>query len=114
MEAYTSQERPEAILDGFAWGTLAANSKVVDVAGGLGTVAAVIAGAHRQLQFVVEDRQSVIEHSKKASHPAARLRSADRCPVLEGEAPRRKGRFRRCAHRERLARNSDAGINGSV
>ncbi|KZV90641.1 S-adenosyl-L-methionine-dependent methyltransferase [Exidia glandulosa HHB12029] len=65
MEAYTSQEQPEAILNGFVWGGLEPGSKVVDVAGGLGTVASVVATAHSGLRFVVEDRPSVIEHSKK-------------------------------------------------
>lgn len=50
---------------GFNWASLPDGATVVDVGGGIGSIAAKIAGAHPKLRFVVQDRPSVVEEGKK-------------------------------------------------
>ncbi|KAJ7724579.1 O-methyltransferase [Mycena maculata] len=61
MACSTKLEPPEAILAGFNWAGLAENSVIVDVGGGVGSTALVIAKAIPHVNFVVQDRSSVIE-----------------------------------------------------
>ncbi|KAF7367843.1 O-methyltransferase [Mycena sanguinolenta] len=57
-------EPPESILVGFKWADLPENSIVVDVGGGVGSTALIIAKAVPHLNLVVQDRSSVIEDAK--------------------------------------------------
>ncbi|KAJ6505395.1 O-methyltransferase [Mycena sanguinolenta] len=57
-------EPPEAILAGFKWASLPENSVVVDIGGGVGSTALIIAKAVPHLNLVVQDRSSVIEDAK--------------------------------------------------
>ncbi|KAJ7234013.1 O-methyltransferase [Mycena haematopus] len=57
-------EPPEAILAGFKWAKLPENSVIVDVGGGVGSTALIIAKAVPHVSLVVQDRFSVIEDAK--------------------------------------------------
>ncbi|KAJ7115333.1 O-methyltransferase [Mycena epipterygia] len=61
MACSTKLEPPEAILAGFKWADLPADSIVVDIGGGVGSTALMIAKAVPHLNLVVQDRASVIE-----------------------------------------------------
>ncbi|KAJ7855081.1 hypothetical protein B0H13DRAFT_1903300 [Mycena leptocephala] len=67
MACSTKLEPPEAILAGFKWDDLPENSVVVDVGGGVGSTALIIANAFPHLSVVVQDRSSVIEDAKITS-----------------------------------------------
>ncbi|KAJ6601633.1 O-methyltransferase [Mycena sp. CBHHK59/15] len=58
---------PAAMLSGFKWNSLPENSVVVDVGGGVGSMALVIAQAVPHIKLVVQDRASVIDDAKYAS-----------------------------------------------
>ncbi|KAJ7609461.1 O-methyltransferase [Roridomyces roridus] len=57
-------EPPEAILIGFDWAGLPTNSVVVDVGGGVGSTALILATKLPDLKVVIQDRCSVIEDAK--------------------------------------------------
>ncbi|KAJ7934559.1 hypothetical protein B0H13DRAFT_1855156 [Mycena leptocephala] len=57
MACSTKLELPEAILAGFKWDNLPKNSVVVDVGGGGGSTALIIANAFPHLSVVVQDRK---------------------------------------------------------
>ncbi|KAF8899312.1 O-methyltransferase [Infundibulicybe gibba] len=50
---------PGAILRAFDWGSLAKGSLIVDVGGGSGFPAMVVARAHPELKIIIQDRESV-------------------------------------------------------
>jgi len=54
-------EAPDAILQGFPWGSLPSNSLIVDVGGGIGSLALKIAKVNPHLRMLIQDRQKVIE-----------------------------------------------------
>ncbi|KAF8521225.1 S-adenosyl-L-methionine-dependent methyltransferase [Hysterangium stoloniferum] len=56
---------PDAILKGFPWGSLPNNSLMVDVGGGIGTLALKIARVHPDIHIVVQDRPMVIGMGEK-------------------------------------------------
>ncbi|KAJ6605378.1 O-methyltransferase [Mycena vulgaris] len=64
MACSTKLEPPEAILRGFKWAELPADSVIVDLGGGVGSTAFVIAKAVPRVKLVVQDRSSVIEDAK--------------------------------------------------
>ncbi|KAJ7890328.1 O-methyltransferase [Mycena leptocephala] len=64
MACSTKLEPPEAILAGFKWTDLPEHSVVVDVGGGVGSTALIIAKAVLHVNLVVQDRSSVIEDAK--------------------------------------------------
>ncbi|KAI0749627.1 S-adenosyl-L-methionine-dependent methyltransferase [Daedaleopsis nitida] len=63
MNGTRQWEAPNGILQGFDWEDLPEGSVVVDVGGGIGTTAVVVADAHPHLRVVVEDRKQVIENA---------------------------------------------------
>ncbi|KAJ7447576.1 O-methyltransferase [Mycena galericulata] len=64
MACSTKLEPPEAILAGFEWAALPEKAVIVDVGGGVGSTALVIAKAISHVNLVVQDRYSVIEDAK--------------------------------------------------
>lgn len=52
-------------LSGFDWSSLAPGSKVVDVGGGVGSTALVLAKEYPQLKVVVQDLPSTIAEAEK-------------------------------------------------
>jgi len=50
----------DAILEGYAWDNLPEGSLVVDVGGGVGWQALILATHFPQLRFVIQDRESVV------------------------------------------------------
>ncbi|KAF7338950.1 O-methyltransferase [Mycena venus] len=64
MACSTKLEPPEAILAGFKWADLSEGSVIVDVGGGVGSTALIIAKAVPHVNLVVQDRSSVIEDAK--------------------------------------------------
>lgn len=64
------------VCTGFEWGSLPAESTVVDVGGGVGSVSLVLAKSFPSLKIVVQDRAEVIEGEAKAvrASPAPLLR----------------------------------------
>ncbi|KAJ7851072.1 O-methyltransferase [Mycena olivaceomarginata] len=64
MACSTRLEPPEAILAGFKWADLPEDAIVVDVGGGVGSTALIIAKAVPHVNLVVQDRCSVIEDAK--------------------------------------------------
>ncbi|KAI5888463.1 S-adenosyl-L-methionine-dependent methyltransferase [Schizophyllum commune H4-8] len=60
-----SAQNPDNILKTLDWASLPQGAKVVDVGGGMGHVVIPIAKRYPQLQFVVEDRQAVVEKAKE-------------------------------------------------
>ncbi|KAJ6568854.1 O-methyltransferase [Mycena capillaripes] len=64
MACSTKLEPPEAILAGFKWTDLPEDSVIVDVGGGVGSTALIIAKAVPHVNLVVQDRSSVIEDAK--------------------------------------------------
>ncbi|KLO09769.1 O-methyltransferase, partial [Schizopora paradoxa] len=66
--AGSQQLEPSAyVVIGHQWGGLPKNAKVVDVGGGVGTVACQLAEAFPHLDFVVQDLPAVIEDGKKVN-----------------------------------------------
>ncbi|KAJ7483137.1 O-methyltransferase [Mycena galericulata] len=57
-------EPPEAVLDGFKWHDLPKESLIVDLRGGIGSTTLIIAKAVPHLNFVVQDRPTVIEDAE--------------------------------------------------
>ncbi|KAF8185273.1 O-methyltransferase [Mycena galopus ATCC 62051] len=64
MACSTKLEPPEAILSGFKWSDLPKNSVIVDLGGGVGSTALIIAKAVPHVNLVVQDRSSVIEDAQ--------------------------------------------------
>ncbi|KAK8109290.1 hypothetical protein PG984_015091 [Apiospora sp. TS-2023a] len=58
--------RAEHLLQGFAWGALPAGSLVVDVGGGSGATALMLARAHPGLRLVVQDQAVPIANARAA------------------------------------------------
>jgi ubiquinone/menaquinone biosynthesis C-methylase UbiE len=56
------------IESGFPWGSLPKNSLIVDVGGGIGSVALKIAKVHPHLRMVIQDRPMVIEKGEDVCH----------------------------------------------
>ena len=54
---------------GFDWGSLSKGSMIVDVGGGVGAQSLALAKAFAHLQFIVEDRPSVISDAAKVLIP---------------------------------------------
>jgi ubiquinone/menaquinone biosynthesis C-methylase UbiE len=52
-------------LAAFPWEDLPTGSTVVDVGGGIGSTTMVLAGRYENLNFVVQDREFVVEMGKK-------------------------------------------------
>lgn len=52
---------------GFEWASLPEGSIVVDVAGGIGNLTMALAGVHKHLRYVVQDRPAVIEAAQQVS-----------------------------------------------
>ncbi|KAJ7473961.1 O-methyltransferase [Mycena latifolia] len=71
MACSTKLEPPDAILRGFKWADLPVDSVIVDVGGGVGSIALVIAKAVPHVSLVVQDRTSVIEDAKAYCEDAA-------------------------------------------
>ncbi|KAK7065068.1 O-methyltransferase [Favolaschia claudopus] len=65
MACSTKLEPPKAILAGFQWSELSRGAVVVDVGGGVGSTARVIAEAMPHIELVVQDRWSVIEDAQE-------------------------------------------------
>ncbi|KAL7277477.1 hypothetical protein ACG7TL_008398 [Trametes sanguinea] len=59
-------ETKEGILYGYPWASLAPDSVLVDVAGGLGSTSLTVATAHPHIEVVVEDRPQVVEIAPSA------------------------------------------------
>ncbi|KAJ7893819.1 S-adenosyl-L-methionine-dependent methyltransferase [Mycena olivaceomarginata] len=59
-------EPPEAVLNGFKWHDLPQESLVVDLGGGIGSTTLIIAKAVPHLNFVVQDRPTVIYWAQAA------------------------------------------------
>ncbi|KAJ7829596.1 O-methyltransferase [Mycena olivaceomarginata] len=57
-------EPPEAVLNGFKWHDLPQESLVVDLGGGIGSTTLIIAKAVPHLNFVVQDRPTVIKDAE--------------------------------------------------
>ncbi|KAJ7833940.1 O-methyltransferase [Mycena olivaceomarginata] len=57
-------EPPEAVLNGFKWHDLPQESLVVDLGGGIGSTTLIIAKAVPHLNFVVQDRPTVIQDAE--------------------------------------------------
>ena len=55
--------------EGFEWGNLPADSLVVDVGGGIGTVTMNLAEKHKHLRYVVQDLPGVVAESKEVRPP---------------------------------------------
>ncbi|KIY52438.1 S-adenosyl-L-methionine-dependent methyltransferase [Fistulina hepatica ATCC 64428] len=64
MQGSKSAESPTAILKGFKWDSLPADSVIVDVGGGTGHVSLIIAKENPMFRYVVQDRAAVIPHAK--------------------------------------------------
>ncbi|KIP10236.1 hypothetical protein PHLGIDRAFT_266603 [Phlebiopsis gigantea 11061_1 CR5-6] len=64
MEAAKRTRKYQAILEGFDWEGLPMNSIVVDVGGGIGSESLTLAKHHPHLQFVVQDREQVVNQAK--------------------------------------------------
>ncbi|KAI9437950.1 S-adenosyl-L-methionine-dependent methyltransferase [Lactarius indigo] len=60
MTNVTNLTPENAILEGYAWENLPPGSLVVDVGGGVGSQSLILARRHPNLQFVVQDRDSVL------------------------------------------------------
>jgi len=74
MVGFAQGEAPDAVLQGFPWASLPENSLVVDVGGGIGSLALKIAKAHPHIRMVIQDRPAVIgmgEEFWKAELPDA-------------------------------------------
>lgn len=74
MAGVQNMAAPGAILQGFEWKTVPDGSTVVDVGGGVGAQSLAISKAYPRLQFVVQDRQQVIDGAEK-------VRSSVQCLV---------------------------------
>ena len=64
MRATTHYNSDTVVKEGFEWDKLPEGSVVVDVAGGIGNLTMALAGTHKHLRYVVQDRPAVI----KAAH----------------------------------------------
>ncbi|KAF9459996.1 O-methyltransferase [Collybia nuda] len=64
MEGSTKFDPPNAILQGFDWGSLPSKALVVDVGGGMGHTTKKICEAYPDLKYVVQDRPMVIEQGR--------------------------------------------------
>ncbi|EMD37634.1 hypothetical protein CERSUDRAFT_114284 [Gelatoporia subvermispora B] len=74
MKGSTAYGDPTEVLRGFEWEKLPKGAVVVDVGGGLGSTTQTIFDAHNHLQYIVQDRASVIDNAKEfwqASRPDA-------------------------------------------
>lgn len=60
MRATTHYNSDTAVKQGFEWDKLPEGSLVVDVAGGIGNLTMALAGTHKHLRYVVQDRPAVI------------------------------------------------------
>ncbi|KAF7373893.1 S-adenosyl-L-methionine-dependent methyltransferase [Mycena sanguinolenta] len=65
MEGVKTMVPPEAVLNAYDWGRLAAGSLVCDVGGGVGTASLTLATEFPELKFLVQDLENVIEQGKK-------------------------------------------------
>ena len=64
----------KGVLEGFNWRELPEGSVVVDVGGGVGAQALVLAKQFKKLKFVVQDREEVVKAGEaywEANYPAA-------------------------------------------
>ncbi|KAF9447111.1 hypothetical protein P691DRAFT_776367 [Macrolepiota fuliginosa MF-IS2] len=73
MSGTCSWEAPGAILNSFDWHSLAQNSVIVDVGGGIGSTSMLLASAFSSLdkdgldlRFIIQDRPIVVEMGEKA------------------------------------------------
>ncbi|KLO13130.1 O-methyltransferase [Schizopora paradoxa] len=66
MSGTQGMEPPGLPIVGYQWGSLPDGATVVDVGGGVGTVALQLAEAFPKLQFIVQDLPAVVEEGKKA------------------------------------------------
>ncbi|PIL29530.1 hypothetical protein GSI_08338 [Ganoderma sinense ZZ0214-1] len=62
-------ESKDEILRGFSWEDLPRGSVLVDVGGGIGAQAVVVANAHPHIRVVVEDRAQVVAGAREAWGP---------------------------------------------
>ncbi|KIY52630.1 S-adenosyl-L-methionine-dependent methyltransferase [Fistulina hepatica ATCC 64428] len=65
MQSTRKMEAPDANLRGFDWGTLPAESVIVDVGGGTGHVLLSIARAYPRLRYVLQDREALIPKAQE-------------------------------------------------
>lgn len=61
MRATTHYNSDIVVTEGFEWAKLPEGSLVVDVAGGVGNLTMALAGTHKHLKYVVQDRAAVIK-----------------------------------------------------
>jgi len=66
MKSHSTRMSPAMITQGFDWASLPPNSIVVDVGGGIGASTLMLAGTHKHLRYIVQDRDSVIGEARKA------------------------------------------------
>ncbi|GJE88132.1 O-methyltransferase-like protein [Phanerochaete sordida] len=74
MRATTHYNSDKAVNEGFEWDKLPAGSLIVDVAGGIGNLTMALAGTHKHLRYVVQDRPAVIKAAQE--HWAAKMPGA--------------------------------------
>ncbi|TFK81372.1 hypothetical protein K466DRAFT_502247 [Polyporus arcularius HHB13444] len=74
MTGTAAWEVPGAIIGGFPWHELKEGSVVVDVGGGIGSTAMLLAHTFPHLKFVIQDRPQVAEHGVAAWR--------ERCPEM--------------------------------
>ncbi|KAI0700683.1 hypothetical protein C8T65DRAFT_790056 [Cerioporus squamosus] len=74
MTGTAAWEVPGAIIGGFPWHELDEGSVVVDVGGGIGSTAMLLAHTFPHLKFVIQDRPQVAEHGVAAWR--------ERCPEM--------------------------------
>ncbi|KAI0362999.1 S-adenosyl-L-methionine-dependent methyltransferase [Pilatotrama ljubarskyi] len=74
MTGTAAWEVPGAIVSAFAWQDLHEGALVVDVGGGIGSTAMLLAHTFPHLRFVIQDRPQVAEHGITAWR--------DRCPEM--------------------------------
>ncbi|KAJ7720965.1 S-adenosyl-L-methionine-dependent methyltransferase [Mycena maculata] len=65
MQGIEALQPPDAILQVYQWNSLAPNSIIVDVGGGVGTSCLTLAAKYPMLKFVVQDRDQVIVKAKE-------------------------------------------------
>ncbi|PFH49323.1 hypothetical protein AMATHDRAFT_147951 [Amanita thiersii Skay4041] len=74
MAGSAKLDPPNAILQGFNWAELPANSLVVDVGGGIGHTTLKIVQSNPNLKYIVQDRPPVVQQATefwKANNPSA-------------------------------------------
>ncbi|TFK65267.1 S-adenosyl-L-methionine-dependent methyltransferase [Pluteus cervinus] len=64
MRGFGAMQPPDAIEKAYPWNSLPQNSVVVDVGGGIGTLAISIARAYSHLKVVVQDTEAVVEEGE--------------------------------------------------